>query len=552
MTQEQALSILKTGANVFLTGEPGSGKTYTVNKYIGYLREHEIMPAVTASTGIAATHLGGMTTHSWSGVGIKKKLSDNDLKRLRSSRRLASRAQKTSVLVIDEISMLDSTVLSCVDRALKALRESNEPFGGMQVVFVGDFFQLPPVVRYGEPAAKFAFESSAWQEANLVACYLSEQYRQEDDQFLSLLASIRSGKKSSLVYDILHARKSQVLMGDALTRLYSHNVDVDRVNDDKLSTLPGKEYEFEMRSHGPKALVEQLKKGCLSPETLILKIGSQVMFTKNNFEMGFVNGTLGEVTKFIDNGSPVVQVKSGRKIKVSPMEWTINDGIKTLATTIQIPLRLAWAITVHKSQGMTLDAAVIDLSKAFEYGQGYVAMSRVKTLSGLFLEGFNERSLEVHPEILLQDSDFRKQSQKAVITFEQISSRDLKDKHKKFILKRGGKLKKVRFTTKKPKGVSTYNQTHKLITKGYSIDEIAKDRGLTRGTILRHIEKLFERGKISKDEVKAHASSRLLKAIPKIHKVSNEIGFERLTLVFEKLEGKYSYDDLRIARLLVV
>ncbi|MBI4130665.1 AAA family ATPase, partial [Candidatus Roizmanbacteria bacterium] len=401
MTQNQALSIVKTGANVFLTGEPGSGKTHTVNQYIHYLREHGIAVAVTASTGIAATHLGGMTIHSWSGIGIRKEISERDLAALHGITRLVSRVQKTSVLVIDEISMLEARVLSVVDRALRALRENNNPFGGIQVVFVGDFFQLPPVSGKDEQA-QFAFESPAWTEANPVVCYLKEQHRQEDVRFTSLLTAVRSGTNSSEDYSRLLTRKVSVNFEGAMTRLYSHNADVDRVNAVKLQALPGDEQVFYMASQGNKALVEQLKKGCLSPEKLTLKKGAHVMFTKNNYEEGFVNGTLGEVVGFEDE-LPVVMTKQGRKIGVVPMEWSIEENGRVLASITQIPLRLAWAITVHKSQGMTLDSAIIDLSAAFEYGQGYVALSRVRTLSGLFLLGLNERALEVHPEIITAD-----------------------------------------------------------------------------------------------------------------------------------------------------
>jgi len=551
MTQNKAISVLKTGANVFLTGEPGSGKTYTVNKYVEYLRSHEIRSAVTASTGIAATHLGGMTIHSWSGIGIKKQLTIRDLKKIHSNRRLVSRARKACVLIIDEISMLDSEVLSSIDLALKTLRESNKPFGGLQVVFVGDFFQLPPVTKYGEKPVRFAFDSIAWQETKPIVCYLSEQHRQDDSQFLSLLASIRSGKKSSLIHSALNARKKQISMNNSHTRLYTHNIDVNRVNDRKLSTLPRKEHEFLMETQGPKPLVGQLQKGCLSPETLVLKIGAQVMFTKNNFETGFVNGTQGVVVKFTNEGDPVVQTKSTRRIKVLPMEWTIDDGVKTLATITQIPLKLAWAITVHKSQGMTLDVAVIDLSGAFEYGQGYVAISRVKSLSGLFILGYNNRSLEVHPEILLQDITFRRQSQEAVTIIEHNSPKDMKREHEKFILKSNGKLKKSAPKLKPVMTTNTYEQTYKMFAKGYDIDKIAKERGLTRGTILKHTEKLLEKGSISKDKIKSSAPARLLEALPEIRKVFEEVGSEYLSPAFAKLKGKHSYDDLRIARILI-
>src|SRR3989344_5876586 len=266
MTQGQALSILKTGATVFLTGEPGSGKTHTVNLYIQYLHQHGVNVAVTASTGIAATHLGGMTIHSWCGIGIRKNLSELDISKLRETRRLVSRAQKTSILIIDEISMLDAQILSVVDTALKTLRGNGEPFGGMQAVFVGDFFQLPPVVREGEAFPGFAFESLAWQAAKPVVCYLSEQHRQEVIKFLSLLSSIRSGSKPD-VHGLLATRKIEVEVEETATRLYSHNIDVDRVNTEKLSRLPGVVRKFQMSFRGARPLVEQLKKSCLSPET---------------------------------------------------------------------------------------------------------------------------------------------------------------------------------------------------------------------------------------------------------------------------------------------
>ena len=176
MTQKEALSFLKIGANVFLTGEPGSGKTHTINEYVKYLRAHGIEPAITASTGIASTHIGGMTIHAWSGIGIKKFLSENDLDELCQRERLVSRVSKTKVLIIDEISMLDAQTLTAVDMACKALRRREEPFGGMQVVFVGDFFQLPPVNRTGQDVSVFAYLAPVWQEAEPIVwsliCYV--------------------------------------------------------------------------------------------------------------------------------------------------------------------------------------------------------------------------------------------------------------------------------------------------------------------------------------------------------------------------------------------
>ncbi len=437
MTQEQALTILKTGANVFLTGEPGSGKTYTINRYIAWLRERGIEPAITASTGIAATHVSGMTIHAWSGIGIKKELSDWDLEALLEREPLVRRVRNTSVLIIDEVSMLDAYLLTMVDRATRTLRGSDRPFGGLQVIFVGDFFQLPPVSK-GE-RSRFAFESPSWEEANPLYCYLSEQHRQEDDIFLDLLGALRAGTLTPAHKDALHARAEFPEDDELSTRLYPHNVDVDRINDEALGRIDADAKLFEMRSEGGKALVEGLKRGCLSPESLVLKDGAAVMFTRNNFDKGFVNGTLGTIAGFSENGFPMVRTREGAMLEAAPEEWRIDDRARTLAKIVQVPLRLAWAITVHKSQGMSLDSAVMDLSQAFEYGQGYVALSRVRSLAGLYLSGFNERALAVHPQILKQDAQFRGASTAAREAFDAMPVEELAGLHKQFVQKSGGK-----------------------------------------------------------------------------------------------------------------
>ncbi len=435
MTQDEALAVLKSGANVFLTGEPGSGKTYTINRYIAWLRERGVEPAITASTGIAATHVGGMTIHAWSGVGVKRDLSEWDLEALLEREPLVRRVRAAKVLVIDEVSMLDAHLLTLVDRAIKTLRGSELPFGGLQVIFVGDFFQLPPVSKQEE--SKFAFESDSWEDANPLYCYLSEQHRQEDGDFLNLLGALRQGELEPVHYEMLQARKQEP-KNALVTRLYPHNADVDRINNDALATIAKPERVYAMQAEGNKTLVESLKRGCLSPERLAIKEGASVMFTRNNFEHGYVNGTLGTVVGFSPNAFPLVKTRSGT-IEASPEEWRIDDRGRTLAKITQVPLRLAWAITVHKSQGMSLDAALMDLSQAFEYGQGYVALSRVRTLSGLYLTGFNRRALEVHPAILERDTQFKQSSHAARDTFTKMDTSELTALHTRFVTAIGGK-----------------------------------------------------------------------------------------------------------------
>ena len=420
MTQDQAFGILARGENVFLTGEPGSGKTYTVNRFVRSLRGKNVAVAVTASTGIAATHLGGRTIHSWSGIGTHSTLTFADMRRIADNKRTAKRIRETRVLVIDEISMLSADTFSTVEALCRKVRGGEEPFGGLQVVLVGDFFQLPPIISadrransqqslLGEERTRspFAFSSPAWERLNPTVCYLSEQHRHEDPAFLELLGALRRGALTEEHRALLRQRPT-ALARTGITQLYTHNVDVDRINEHELAKLSGESRAYAMEGRGPKDLVAQLVRGCLSPESLMVKIGARVMCTKNDPTNRFVNGTIGAVVGFHkESGLPTVKTLGGRMFVAEPQEWKIDDGVSTVARISQVPLRLAWALTVHKSQGMSLDAAHMDLSRVFEYGQGYVALSRVRTLAGITLAGMNERALQIHPAVYAKDGEFR-------------------------------------------------------------------------------------------------------------------------------------------------
>jgi ATP-dependent exoDNAse (exonuclease V) alpha subunit len=429
------LTILKTGANVFLTGEPGSGKTHLVNQYVAYLRSNGIEPAITASTGIAATHIGGLTIHSWSGIGIRRDLTKYDLDHIGQNRNVVRRVGKAYILIIDEVSMLSARTLSMIELVTRELRRNEEPFGGLQVILVGDFFQLPPVDRREDLVSEqFAFGSSAWSALNPLVCYLSEQHRQEDAVFLEFLSAIRRAVVNESHRQLLRTRYAPKPK-DGITQLYSHNVDVDEINNAELTKLAGAEKTFQMTSHGGEKLVLALKRGCLSPEILALKVGARVMFTKNDVTRHqYSNGTLGTVTGFVKEGGwPVIKTNAGKTIFAETDEWQIEDNGRVLARISQIPLRLAWAMTVHKSQGLSLETAHMDLSQTFEYGQGYVALSRVRTLAGLSLAGLNQRALEVHPEILAKDADFRAQSDQARVAFDKIPVSELRTMHTNFL-----------------------------------------------------------------------------------------------------------------------
>lgn len=399
MTQKEALEIMKMGYNVYLTGEAGTGKTYVLKTYIDNLRKKGVPVAVTASTGIAATHLDGVTIDSWSGLGIRDTLTDSDIRELEGKYHLRKRIIRAKVLIIDEISMIHGARFDLMDRIMRQIRKIDKPFGGLQVVLCGDFFQLPPVTA-DRLNYDFAFKSASWKELGLAICYLHEPKRQSDNLLLKVLRDIRKCRVNEGTYDLLkEALYQRFPPGFTPTKLYTHNVDVDRINKGELDKIPEEEHVYYMSVLGQEKLVDAMKRSCLAPEQLVLKKNAQVMFVRNNFEKGYINGTLGIVKDFDGNNDPVVHTYEGKNITVEPASWTITEENKIVAQLTQHPLRLAWAITVHKSQGMTLDAAEMDLSKSFVEGMGYVALSRVRTLNGLKLLGINEMALRVNNEV---------------------------------------------------------------------------------------------------------------------------------------------------------
>ncbi len=547
MTQEQALDILKLGYNVFLTGAPGTGKTFLLNKYIDYLRDNGKSVAVTASTGIAATHMGGVTIHSWSGMGIKDKLSVGDIKKLQKKPYLKKRFQKTNVLIIDEISMLHAFQFDLVDRICRAFKEISQPFGGMQVVCSGDLFQLPPVQKRGE-AASFVVESQVWKNMDMKLCYLEEQYRQEGEYLLSLLNYIRNNAAKEAKAMLLDFGRKRNTFSIAPTRLYTHNIDVDTINNAELRKINEKEFVYYMRSRGNKNIAFSLRKNCLAPEKLVLKKGAKVMFVKNNFDKGYVNGTLGRIVDFDENGLPVVEALSGSRITVEFTRWRIEEDGQAKAEVSQIPLRLAWAMTVHKSQGMNLDAAEIDLSKSFIEGMGYVALSRLRRFSGLKLLGVNEVALLINQKILELDKVFKQMSGEAVKNLEQFSDGVKKKEQKSFLcsLPGGGESKSKK--SEKSERVSTYEQTKTLVDAKLSIQEIAASRGLAEDTILQHLEKMVADGKRINLEYLEISEKRF----EQIKTTFEQIGRDyRLKPVREALGQEFSYQELRLVRLFI-
>jgi ATP-dependent exoDNAse (exonuclease V) alpha subunit len=404
--QQAAIDDIESGASVFLTGDAGTGKTFTVN---AFLERTNKRVAVTASTGIAATHLNGVTIHSWSGFGIGEEPPEQIAKQRWWQYARRQMIAETDVLLIDEISMLDAYAFASIDRLCQLARGNRKPFGGLQVVLVGDMGQLAPV---DEVNKGFAFETEAWWLVGIKTIRLRQVMRQKDVLFARVLSQVRDGTLDHDGFKVLDARVRAFDPDEQkAVRLTTHNNLVDSVNTRKLEQLSGKAMLLKAIETGEGKHLAQIDKNCLSPRELWLKPQARVMFTKNDREGRFCNGTLGTVEK-IEKETITVRADGGdekqRVITVGRMDWKMKGPpvdkrtgeMTVLAKREQYPLRLAWAITVHKSQGMTLDTVSADLANCFAPGQAYVALSRARTLEGLNIEAWKgPASIKAHPVV---------------------------------------------------------------------------------------------------------------------------------------------------------
>lgn len=412
MDQEKAIQLAIEGYNIFLTGNAGTGKTYTLQKIIKELRARGKTVAVTASTGIAATLLDGQTIHAWAGIGIKKELFSDDFNKIKYNRWSNGRIYSADVLIIDEISMLPDYCLDLVDEVCRFIKNPFEPFGNIQVIVCGDFFQLPPVVEDGKQKP-YCFNSRSWQDAEFKVCYLEKIYRQSDSEFIDLLNSIRKNKITPRHKKILDSLKQN--SNNHSVKLFCKNKYVDGINAVALNKIPSEAHIFDMTDDGSDEIkIENLKKNCLAPKKLIIKIGAKVMILVNDQtdERRYVNGTMGEVV-FIGKDEIGIELYKNEKIVyLERHTWKMEEydprekKYIPVASITQFPVKLAWAITVHKSQGATFENVDLDLSDAFVEAQGYVALSRVTSLDGLQLRGYNAKALRVDPEIIKHDEIF--------------------------------------------------------------------------------------------------------------------------------------------------
>jgi ATP-dependent exoDNAse (exonuclease V) alpha subunit len=394
--QERALELLRSGENVFLTGGAGSGKSYLIRHFMQELNLKET--PILASTGAAAVLLGGRTFHSFFGLGIMEGGVDAAYERAAKDSRLLNRLKSVEGVIIDEISMIPGSALMVAEALAQKARDSKLPWGGMRVIAVGDFAQLPPVTRVG--ARDWAFLNEVWLRSGFQTCMLSHNQRVQDNEFLDVLSDVRYGKVTARVFDFLSAHVRPHDEEDSGIRLFGRRDISETFNHKKLAEIRETEVVIDSIYLGSEKHIETLAKMAPVPQKLILKVGCRVIFLQNDPQKRWINGTRGTVTK-IEMDKITVKKDGAREVAVDKTTFSLQDAEGNItATVIQFPLTLAYATTIHKSQGATLDEVWCDLRSLWEPGQAYVALSRLRSAEGLKLVGWTPRSIIVDPKVL--------------------------------------------------------------------------------------------------------------------------------------------------------
>lgn len=391
--QKQALELLSSGENIFLTGGAGCGKSYVVRHFMKDVIPKQ-MP-ILASTGAAAVLLGGRTFHSFFGLGIMEGGFEATFHRVSNDKRLLKRLSEVEGVILDEVSMISGEALRLAETLSRVARKSDLPWGGMRMIAVGDFAQLPPVTRTGK--RDWAFQSEAWSQSGFIPYKLTHNERIQDEGYLSVLNKVRVGTVDSEVRNFLDAHQFEHDDTDLATRLFSRRDQSLTYNLERLSEIDSEEVTIPSIYFGSEKHQEMLMKQGPVPVQLQLKVGAEVMFIQNDPQKRWVNGTRGTVVS-IEDDKIVVEKRQGRDVTAEKQQFSYLDADgQIVASVIQFPITLAYATTIHKSQGATLDELWCDLSNLWEPGQAYVALSRLRYARGLKILKWSSNSIRVDP-----------------------------------------------------------------------------------------------------------------------------------------------------------
>lgn len=390
--------VIKHRSSVFFTGSAGTGKSVILRRII------EMLPAgsayITAATGVAASQIGGITLHAFCGFRYENATPEQCLQQVLRHPNMVKQWKQCAHLIIDEISMIDAQFFEILEFVARAVRNNDDPFGGIQLIITGDFFQLPPVTKDNDPV--FCFESEAWTRCIQRTIVLKNVKRQNDDLFVKILNEIRVGKCDSKSAELLRSSAKNEFSAHLVpTKLCTHSDDADRINRSSLAESPGDEKTFDAHDDFPDSETSKIR--TLAVKRLVLKVGSQVMLIKNlDLAKGLCNGSRGFVEKFTENGNPMVRfVSQAVSIEIRRSKFSIRvPGYDAPLTRRQFPLQLAWAISIHKSQGMTLDCAEISLERVFADGQTYVALSRARSLAAIRIVGFDASCVRANAKVI--------------------------------------------------------------------------------------------------------------------------------------------------------
>lgn len=556
----------KTDMSLFLTGKAGTGKTTFLREVVRYTKKKCI---VLAPTGIAAVNAGAMTIHSFFQFGLGPFVQGviepkSDFRINKSKLELIRHLQ---LLIIDEVSMVRADLMDHIDVELRRIRRNSKPFGGVQLLMIGDLQQLPPIAHGGEDEllrqyykTLYFFSSAALKSMKYSCIELKNVYRQTDRHFIDILNHARDCTLTSQDISDLNARYIPGFSPkpeDGYIRLMTHNRQVDYVNETELEKLDSKPYTFVAAVTGTFP-----EESYPTADSLTLKKGAQVMFIKNDPERRFINGTLGEVKSIDKNSIAVRLAESGTIIDVEPMEWqniryqfdeeSKEISSKQIGRFKQYPLKAAWAITVHKSQGLTFDKAIIDVHAAFSPGQAYVALSRCRTLDGLVL------SSPVSASVFMRDNAvdaYMNYISRPVEELAFSSCYEYFEYEKKPEPEDVVPVKKVKVNQEKPKKVNkeeprddtgkklnTFEYSYWLYNQGNTVEQIAEKRKLNPVTIEGHLARYVASGDIDVHEFVDGDTLQKVEAYCMEHPEE-----KALKPIFEHFDAKIPYGVLRMA-----